>query len=154
MSFSREIRFRLRNILHRITRSHDLPSEYRWWNAYLLRRPNICSSLQRNNAFPAQLLSIIERLKSAGTSQIRVLEVGSKPVSLLAWGVRQKLIIPGKGLELSALRHKASGLSLPVEPRRLRGESPGLTVSILLIAEWTSDDGRRWGDYGDRGADP
>jgi SAM-dependent methyltransferase len=125
MNISGAIRFRLRNVFHRITRSHDLPSEYQWWNEYLRRRPDICSPLLQKNAFPAQLLSIIERLKNAGASPIRVLEVGSGPVSLLAWGVRQKLIeltaIDPLAVEYRLLL-ETYGFDYPVKPVRAYAE--------------------------------
>jgi SAM-dependent methyltransferase len=98
---------------------YDLPSEIQWWDEYLRSRPAICDLVLQQKAFPPQLLCIGEQLKAQGTDGVRLLEVGSGPVSLLAWGV-QKHLFDLKAVDPLAAEYQQLlgkyGFDYPVKP--------------------------------------
>jgi SAM-dependent methyltransferase len=87
--------WRLRRILWRYRTRIGMPdyiSEIDWWDHYLEKRPvTIFDPEHRRKAFPTQLLPFIRRIQENKKKKVRLLEIGSGPVSLLAWGVDQGL---------------------------------------------------------------
>ncbi len=131
MRIAGEIKFRMQKAFYRMAGRYDLPSEYRWWDEYLRTGPAICDPELQRKAFPRQLLSIVERLRTQGVGAIRVLEIGSGPVSLLAWGVQQNLFdltaVDPLAIEYQKLLAKY-GIDYPVKP--IEGYAENL-LSIL-----------------------
>lgn len=70
---------------------HDLRSEFAWWSNYLGHRPPINDPEQQRNAFPTLLLPFLTKLVQHNNNSAKLLEIGSGPASLLAWGVQQNL---------------------------------------------------------------
>ncbi len=72
--------------------SPDYASEVQWWDSYLAKRPDgIWDPGHRERAFPKPLIAHLTSLRGRKNGRVKVLEVGSGPVSLLAWGVDQGL---------------------------------------------------------------
>lgn len=103
----------------------DFESELHYWSGYLWNHcDRISDPVFREPAFPKILNTCIEKMHSSGRV-IKVLEVGSGPISNLAYGVEQGLF------SLTAIDPLAKkyqrllrdvGLSYPVKPRKGTGE--------------------------------
>ena len=99
-------------------------SEIAFWDEYLAARPaGLRDRAKRERAFPRALRQFGETARVDRAP--RILEVGSGPVSLLAWGVDEGL------LEVAAIDPLAEayaamleryGIAYPVRPRPLAGE--------------------------------
>ena len=80
---------------------------------------------KREGAFPKSLLAFIKEIKEYKDSAVKVLDVGSGPVSTLAWGVDQNLInvvaIDPLAHEYSKLM-KRKNLDYPIIPIQGKGE--------------------------------
>jgi SAM-dependent methyltransferase len=70
----------------------DYYSEISFWSDYLIAPTGIFDSESRRAAFPRFLLPFLHQLNSAAGGPPRLLELGSGPVSLLAWGVDQEAV--------------------------------------------------------------
>ena len=105
--------------------SPDFESELEFWSTYLAARPDgISNAAYRESAFPAQLLPYLHDMRSRG-GNIKLLEVGAGPVSLLSWGAEQCLF------EMTAIDPLADAyariladnhISYPVKPVSGSGE--------------------------------
>jgi SAM-dependent methyltransferase len=107
-------------------RRQGLRDELGFWDSYLRDcHAEVCDPESWQAAFPAALLPHIQVVAGEGPPP-SVLELGSGPVSLLAWGVDQGLIavtaVDPLADAYAALldRH---GCSYPVRPRRGDGET-------------------------------
>lgn len=65
--------------------SPDDATELQWWDSYLAKRPDrIWDPGHRERAFPKPLIAHLTPLRGRKNGRVKVLEVGSGPVSLLA----------------------------------------------------------------------
>lgn len=120
-----------RRILLAMVNRLNFYSELLFWNIHL--RPGhrhqwmkeAINSKTRKNQFPQLLLPYIEELRKLRDSQIKILDIGCGPISVLAWGVEQKLfnlvaIDPLAKKYLALLKkHK---ISYPIKPIKCTGE--------------------------------
>lgn len=112
--------------------------EIGWWDDYLVQRPPaISDSDRRRSAFPPELARFVDEMQVHAARRIKLLEVGSGPVSLLAWGVDQGLFDMIAVDPLAEHYRKMLtkyGLQYPVVPMEGHGEK--LTE---MFAEGTFD---------------
>jgi SAM-dependent methyltransferase len=98
-------------------------AELDFWRGYIARNgARVSDPACWEDAFPTALRRWLEAM-GAGRRQLAVLELGSGPVSLLAWGVEQRLF------QLTAVdpladeyAHLMAGCTYPVEPTMGHGE--------------------------------
>jgi SAM-dependent methyltransferase len=111
----------------------DFANELAWWEEYLGQHPpGITSPECRRDAFPRFILPYLPEVVRAGR-KARVIELGSGPVSLLAWGVEQRLLqitaVDPLAREYARLRRR-HGIEYPVVCRRGFGERLRLLVRL------------------------
>lgn len=119
---------RLREALQRIRSRGEggVASELRFWDEYLAARPPCVTSPElRMRAFPPALHDCLQDLRRDGPA-LRVLELGSGPVSLLGSGVDQGwfelVAVDPLASEYAAMMER-HGLAFPVRPVAGEGEA-------------------------------
>ena len=99
----------------------DYLEEILFWEETLVKRPpEVSDPKYKEEAFPEYLRALALEWKNDGNKPLRLLEIGSGPVSLLAYGMEQGLF------EVTAIDPLASvydeilskyGISYPIKPR-------------------------------------
>ena len=80
------------SVERRGSEDRDYDSEISFWRDYLVAPTGIFDSESRRVAFPRFLLPFLQQLNGAAGGPPRLLELGSGPVSLLAWGVDEAAV--------------------------------------------------------------
>src|SRR5205823_14961960 len=80
------------SVERRGSEDRDYDSEISFWRDYLVAPTGIFDSESRRVAFPRFLLPFLQQLNRAAGGPPRLLELGSGPVSLLAWGVDEAAV--------------------------------------------------------------
>jgi SAM-dependent methyltransferase len=120
---------RLRGALQRMRSRGEggVASELRFWNEYLAARPPCAASPElRARVFPPALRDCLRDLRQDGAPALRVLELGSGPVSLLGAGVEngwfELVAVDPLATEYAAMMQR-HGLAYPVRPVAGQGEA-------------------------------
>lgn len=120
---------KLRGALQRIRSRGEsgVESELRFWDEYLAARPPCIASPElRARAFPPALRACLQDLQHDGAAGLRVLELGSGPVSLLGAGAEncwfELVAVDPLAMEYAAMMQR-HGLTYPVRPVAGHGEA-------------------------------
>ena len=105
------------------TRKIDYFEEFNYWNGVLLTIPELNLN-ERKKLFPKEISKFLSGYKK-GDDAIKVLDVGSGPTSILAWGVQQNLfqvtaVDPLADVYRALL--KKHNISYPIIPEKGYGE--------------------------------
>lgn len=120
---------RAQRIVRRLSRrptEDPFEAEIAFWREYLSGRPPAVSDAHAwRRAFPPHLSPLLDELTAAAGRKVEALEVGSGPVSLLAWGVEKGLFtliaVDPLAETYEQLMH-SHGYSYPVAPVEGKGE--------------------------------